>query len=344
MPGNADEGRAARRCGSGTAAGRVRLISRSPQRGQRPCRRGGATISVSRWPSCGFTSPVSAAISGLSPRRRSSCSRPGPRTRRAGLGEELRALALISLGVAELGLRDSTKPKGTLSGVSLWRAGSGGPSWRSAAWRTGEWPRVLRLPLVERGRQAIELARRHGWGGEPLVAIAYPMLAGSLIWQGELEEAERWLMEGNMRSRPRSSHDRNAVPSGSSGSRDRPRPCRGGASRPVCRRAPARTAAHRSAGDRPRALCVGEHGPDAHAAPVRQARSPTAAWRSSTGPWCSWPARARPAKGRTDLCRAHPSLALDVRPRRAEKRTSGSTSCRRRPVSAWFIIQAVQCH
>jgi LuxR family transcriptional regulator, maltose regulon positive regulatory protein len=49
---------------------------------------------------------------------------------------------------------------------------------------------------VERRQQAIELARRHGWGGEPMVAIAYPMLAGSLIWQGELEDAEQWLMEG----------------------------------------------------------------------------------------------------------------------------------------------------
>jgi LuxR family transcriptional regulator, maltose regulon positive regulatory protein len=49
---------------------------------------------------------------------------------------------------------------------------------------------------VERGRQAIELAQRHGLTGEPLVAMAYPMLAASLIWQGELEEAERWLMEG----------------------------------------------------------------------------------------------------------------------------------------------------
>ena len=50
---------------------------------------------------------------------------------------------------------------------------------------------------VERARQAIELARRHGGGGEPLVAIAYPVLAGSLIWQGELDEKERWLMEGD---------------------------------------------------------------------------------------------------------------------------------------------------
>jgi hypothetical protein len=40
------------------------------------------------------------------------------------------------------------------------------------------------------------LAQRHGWAGEPLVAIANPMLDGSLIWQRELDEAERWLMEG----------------------------------------------------------------------------------------------------------------------------------------------------
>ena len=49
---------------------------------------------------------------------------------------------------------------------------------------------------AERGRQAIELARRHGWSGEPAVAIAYLMLAGSLAGQGELAEAERWLAEG----------------------------------------------------------------------------------------------------------------------------------------------------
>ena len=49
---------------------------------------------------------------------------------------------------------------------------------------------------MQRGLQAIELAQRHGWGGEPSVAIAYPMLAASLIWQGKLDEAERWLMEG----------------------------------------------------------------------------------------------------------------------------------------------------
>src|ERR1700691_47466 len=44
---------------------------------------------------------------------------------------------------------------------------------------------------------ASPLAGRHGWSEEPFVAIAYPMLASSLIWQGELEEAERWLLEGD---------------------------------------------------------------------------------------------------------------------------------------------------
>ena len=66
------------------------------------------------------------------------------------------------------------------------------------------------------------------------------------------------------------------------------------------------------AGDRPRALCVSEHGPDAHAAPVRQARRPPPPGGPRPGP-CSRPPRARPAKGLTrlnpHLCQAHPSLA-----------------------------------
>jgi LuxR family transcriptional regulator, maltose regulon positive regulatory protein len=116
-----------------------------------------------------------------------------------GLGEELRALALISLGIAELWslrARDAEahlergvalarrigRPLLEINGLAHWGVAA---SFRSSA------------VAVERGRQAIELARRHGWGGEPLVAIAYPMLASSLIWQGELDEAERWLMEGD---------------------------------------------------------------------------------------------------------------------------------------------------
>jgi LuxR family maltose regulon positive regulatory protein len=82
-----------------------------------------------------------------------------PDVAQLGLGEELRAVALISLGVAELWSLRVDEAKAHLE-------------------------------------QGVALARRHGWSREPFVAIAYPMMAGSLIWQGELDEAERWLVEG----------------------------------------------------------------------------------------------------------------------------------------------------
>jgi LuxR family transcriptional regulator, maltose regulon positive regulatory protein len=114
------------------------------------------------------------------------------------IGEELRALALISLGIAELwSMRLHEAETHLERGVALahrigrdlleihavahWGAAA---SFRSSA------------VAVQRGRQAIELARRHGRSGEPLLDLAYPMLAASLIWQGDLEEAERWLAEG----------------------------------------------------------------------------------------------------------------------------------------------------
>ena len=121
-----------------------------------------------------------------------------PDAAQPGLGEELRALALISLGVAELwSLRVDEADAHLERGVALARR-IGRPFLEITG--LAHWAVVAGFQssalAVERGRQAIELARRHEWGGEPFVAIAYPVLAGSLIWQGELEEAERWLMEG----------------------------------------------------------------------------------------------------------------------------------------------------
>jgi hypothetical protein len=63
------------------------------------------------------------------------------------------------------------------------------------------------------------------------------------------------------------------------------------------------------AGDRPRALCVGEHGPDAHAAPVRQARRPPPPGGPRPGP-CSRTARVRPARGLTAVITALKGLTL----------------------------------
>jgi LuxR family maltose regulon positive regulatory protein len=48
---------------------------------------------------------------------------------------------------------------------------------------------------AQRGMQAIELARRHGWSEEPFVAVAYVAVAAGSVWQGKLAEAESWLAQ-----------------------------------------------------------------------------------------------------------------------------------------------------
>jgi hypothetical protein len=45
----------------------------------------------------------------------------------------------------------------------------------------------------ERVGQAIELAERNGWDQVPLAGIAYTVLAGPMLYQGRLAEAEPWL-------------------------------------------------------------------------------------------------------------------------------------------------------
>jgi LuxR family maltose regulon positive regulatory protein len=44
-----------------------------------------------------------------------------------------------------------------------------------------------------RCREAIALAERHGWGAEWFIAPALVTLAGTMVWTGEFDEAERWL-------------------------------------------------------------------------------------------------------------------------------------------------------
>jgi LuxR family maltose regulon positive regulatory protein len=44
-----------------------------------------------------------------------------------------------------------------------------------------------------RCREAIALAERYGWGAEPVIAPALMTLAGTVVWLGEFDEAERWL-------------------------------------------------------------------------------------------------------------------------------------------------------
>jgi len=118
-------------------------------------------------------------------------------TAEPGLGGDLRALALIDLGIAEAWTaRFEVADRHLGDGIALARR-IGRPylevtglahlaqleSWRS--FRLG----------AQRGLQAIELATEHGWADEPVAGLAYLALGVAMVTQGRLEEAERALSQ-----------------------------------------------------------------------------------------------------------------------------------------------------
>ena len=120
------------------------------------------------------------------------------------LGEDLRALTLISLGIAEVWAFRFKDATSTWSKAWLWRAGSGGRISSSPPLRTGAELAALRSYTrgAQRSRQAIDLARQHGWSDEPFVAVAYTVLGGAMVSQGRLAEGERWLGHAARTLRP----------------------------------------------------------------------------------------------------------------------------------------------
>jgi LuxR family maltose regulon positive regulatory protein len=114
---------------------------------------------------------------------------------RPGLGEELRALALISLGSAEYwAARFEDAERYLVQGITLAR-------------RIGrpylEFTGLVYAAMiefygsaslaVEHGRQAAELAEQHGWTDEPGAGFASVIVGAVLVWQARLEDAEPWI-------------------------------------------------------------------------------------------------------------------------------------------------------
>jgi len=113
-----------------------------------------------------------------------------------GLIEDLRALALISLGSTEFwAFAWDDAARHLEGGIALAR-------------RTGrpylEFTGLAHLTPVlnqtrsftrghEVGREAAELAERHGWTDDPAFGLVSNSLGVTLAYQGRLEEAERWL-------------------------------------------------------------------------------------------------------------------------------------------------------
>jgi LuxR family maltose regulon positive regulatory protein len=127
--------------------------------------------------------------------RRLQAMAEAPEAVQPGLGEELRALALISLGSIEFwAARLEEGGRHLEQGVALARR-IGRPylEFTGLAYQAAVgFFRSFAL-AAERSRQAVELAERHGWADEPAAGLASVLAARVLIWQGRLEEAEPWM-------------------------------------------------------------------------------------------------------------------------------------------------------
>ena len=127
-----------------------------------------------------------------------------PDAAQAGLGEELRALALVSLGTVEFwSARFAEAERHLEQGVALaGRIGRPFLQFSGLVYQSGielfrSFPRA-----AQRAGQAIELARRHGWTDDPVACYAYGILADVLVWQGQPGRAEDWMRRVERTIRP----------------------------------------------------------------------------------------------------------------------------------------------
>jgi len=112
-----------------------------------------------------------------------------------GLGEDLGALALISLGTTEFwAAKFEAAERHLEQGVALARR-IGRPYLELTGLAYQASTDFFRsfARAVERGSQAAELARQHGWTDEPAAGLASVVVGGALAWQGRPEDAEPWI-------------------------------------------------------------------------------------------------------------------------------------------------------
>jgi LuxR family maltose regulon positive regulatory protein len=112
-------------------------------------------------------------------------------------GDELRALTLISLGIAETwSVRPEDADHHLERGVDL--AGRIGRPYLEAlglAHRAMAAHTLLDPAATEHAQRALDLVQRHGWASEPVAAAACTTLGLRQLWLGRLDEAAPWLQE-----------------------------------------------------------------------------------------------------------------------------------------------------
>jgi LuxR family transcriptional regulator, maltose regulon positive regulatory protein len=138
----------------------------------------------------------------LAPGKAAEAADAAPRV--TAVGDDLRALTLVSLGAAELwSLRPEEAERHLELAVALARR-IGRPFLEASALAHSGWAASFRsfALAVERTTEATELAQRQGWTEEPAVAVAYLALGAIRVWQMRLEEAAPLLDQAERALRP----------------------------------------------------------------------------------------------------------------------------------------------
>jgi LuxR family transcriptional regulator, maltose regulon positive regulatory protein len=111
------------------------------------------------------------------------------------MGSELRAVALLNLGIVETWSGRVTDAERHLSEGAALAQTIGRPYLEVACRAHQAFPsKLVSITMArERGRQAVALAERHGLNDRPILAPALAGVGGMAIWMGEFDEGERWL-------------------------------------------------------------------------------------------------------------------------------------------------------
>jgi LuxR family maltose regulon positive regulatory protein len=119
----------------------------------------------------------------------------GQSDRDIALDSDLRAVALMNLGVAEAwALANQDSERHLQEGAELARK-IGRPYLEVACLAQLAFASKIESFAITRRRcqEAITLAEHYGWGADPIIAPALVNLAGVLLWTGEYDQGDRWL-------------------------------------------------------------------------------------------------------------------------------------------------------
>jgi LuxR family maltose regulon positive regulatory protein len=111
------------------------------------------------------------------------------------MGSELRAVALMNLGIVETWSGRLADAERHLSEGAALAQTIGRPYLEVACRAHQGFPSKLVSVATarERGRHAVALAEHHGLGDRPILAPALGTVGGMAIWMGEFGEGERWI-------------------------------------------------------------------------------------------------------------------------------------------------------